>query len=177
MNQRPDPEALLVALVLCPGTYSRNRFFELFTDPQFFAVRRRAKLLRGIILEATGADPARRGHNVTIDERGAEGAMLTYVVPSLNLRRTTALSELELAVVRYAFAARTGPFEPLAADDPARSRIEEALQRLAPDLAGHSAAAGCGAPFGDDADDPDDTALDADVTLGFSPLPDTGPER
>jgi hypothetical protein len=177
MITRPDPEALLVALVLCPGTYSRNRFFELFADPAFFAVRRRAKLLRSIILDVTQGDPSRRGHIVTIDEpaSSAAHATLTYVVPTINLKRTTTLSELELALVRYAFSRRTGPFEPLGDDDPIRARIEDALRRLAPDLAARPAGP-IGAQGGPE-DDLDEEGLEDDTTLGLSPLPDPAPER
>jgi hypothetical protein len=60
---------------------------------------------------------------------------LTYVVPSIGLRRTSILDEIELALVRFAVA--RAPKEPpataaLAPDDPDRLRIEEALVRLAP---------------------------------------------
>jgi len=180
MSHKPDPEALLVALVLCPGTYSRNRFFELFQDPTFFAVRRRALLLRSIILEVTQGDPARRGHIVTIDEpRDADGrAMITYVVPSMNLKRTTALTDLELSLVRYALAAKSGPFEPLAEGDPIRGRIEDALQKLAPDLTSFAFGPNAGASARGSANDSEvESDFDDADELKLSSLPDTDPER
>jgi hypothetical protein len=133
MTPLPDNEALLAALVLLPGTYSRNRFFELYTDPGAREVRKRARLVRSIIVAVTAEDAARRGQIVDMRE-GPEGVVLTYVVPSLNLRRTTALSPLEVSLVRYALARRAGPFDPLPATGPDRQRIETALGRLGPAL-------------------------------------------
>lgn len=136
MILRPDPEALLVALVLCPGTYSRNRFFSLYTDPAYARVRRRAQLLRSIITEIAQADPARRGQIVSIEDRSSETnadeawLMVTYVVPSLGLRRTTALGSLELSLLRYALAKKAAATDPLLSDEEATRRIEGALSKL-----------------------------------------------
>jgi len=187
MTSRPDPEALLVALVLCPLSYSRNRFFELFRDPTFFDVRRRAKLVRSVIAEVVGADPSRRGQIVSIDEGPDKQASITYVVPSLGLKRTTALGELDLALVRYALARRGG--QPLAEEDLVRARIEDALQKLAPDLSlarsvesgeiQSEGGLGRQAPSGD----PQPQVLNeedgesVDDALGLSSLPDRDPER
>ncbi len=44
-----DADALLAALVLVPASYSRNRFFELYTDPAMRRLRRRASLLRSLV--------------------------------------------------------------------------------------------------------------------------------
>ena len=173
---RPDPEALLVALVLCPGTYSRNRFFSLYADPTFAAVRRRAKLVRSVIIEL--AHPTRRAQILGLEERSletnqpADRFLLTYTVASLGLRRTTALSALELSLVRYAVSRRTGSSELVAADALATSRIEEALARLAPDLPN--------LPNLDDIsreenDDDDDDPPD-DEKARIPPLPKTEPE-
>ncbi|MRG94040.1 hypothetical protein [Polyangium spumosum] len=192
MIPRPDLEALLVALVLVPGTYARNRFFALYTDPAAARVRRRAQLLRSVIAEVTQRDPARRGHVVAIDEHEGGGASFTYVVPSLNLRRTTTLSELEFAIVRYTLSRRAPAaspdetmFAPLGEDDPARARIEDALRRLAPDLA----ALGAGDPLAvdegsdlDEADDPDEhdpseSCAPSPAPSGLSSLPEGATER
>jgi len=197
MNARPDLEALLVALVLVPGTYSRNRFFALYTDPDAARVRRRAQLLRSLIAEVTQKDPARRGHIVAIDEREDGGASFTYVVPSLNLRRTTTLSDLELSVVRFALSLRADAnappaapdektFAPLGEDDPVRARIEDALRRLAPDLAALGASdplAADDASDLDEADEPDEPDEPSEACApspepsGLSSLPEEATER
>ncbi|MDI3289413.1 hypothetical protein [Polyangium sp. 15x6] len=182
MITRPDLEALLVALVLVPGTYSRNRFFSLFADPEAARVRRRAKLLRSVIVEVTQSDPARRGHIVAIDEQKDGGATFTYVVPSLNLRRTTTLSELELSIVRYALAHRAGSiapatppdekaFAPLGEDDPVRARIEDTLRKLAPDLAALTSSGPLAADEACDLDEPCDPDERDELTEACAPSP------
>ncbi|AUX48945.1 hypothetical protein SOCE26_104900 [Sorangium cellulosum] len=144
-----DLEALLVALVLAPSTFSRNRFFSLYTDPETRRVRRRAALLRGIVRQlVSGADRA------GLAPAASGGALLTYDVPSLGLKRTAALDALELAVLRFAVArgapapaaeqdgpppAPSGPaagavLPPDLLPEPAdTSRIERALARLLPE--------------------------------------------
>ena len=47
-----EHDALLVALVLDPSTYSRNRFFDLHNSPVFRRVRRRASLVRSVVRHA-----------------------------------------------------------------------------------------------------------------------------
>ncbi|WP_437589842.1 hypothetical protein [Sorangium sp. So ce1000] len=142
-----DLEALLVALVLAPSTFSRNRFFSLYADPEARRVRRRAALLRSIVRQlVAGADRA------GLAPAASGGALLTYDVPSLGLKRTAALDALELAVLRIAVARdavpRVGQGDsgdaapssaagaPLPHDllpEPAdTSRIERALARLLP---------------------------------------------
>jgi len=127
-----DHEALLVALVLAPATYSRNRFFALYTDPEMRRVRRRAALVRNIVRHIARLDPAERGEILRVEPTGAGRVELTYVVPALGLRRTATLDPIELSLVRFDMARAPGQPAPLAADDPDRLRIEAALRRLAP---------------------------------------------
>lgn len=143
-----DPEALLVALVLAPSTFSRNRFFSLYADPEARRVRRRAALLRSIVRQlVAGADRA------GLAPAASGGALLTYDVPSLGLKRTAALDALELAVLRIAVARGAVPRaeQPAGGDaapssatgaalphdllpEPAdSSRIERVLARLLPE--------------------------------------------
>lgn len=131
----PDLEALLVALVLAPATYSRNRFFSLYTDPEVRRVRRRASLIRGIVRHVSRVHADAAGEVLTIEPTAAGRVTLTYVVPAIGLRRTATLDPIELSLVRFAMA--RAPKEPpagaaLAPDDPDRLRIEEALVRLVP---------------------------------------------
>jgi hypothetical protein len=134
MTALPDPEALLCALVLLPGTYSRNRFFELYKDPEALEVRRRASIVRSIVTEVAGEVPAQRGQVVRMGE-GAPGLWeVEYVVPALGLRRTASLTPLELSLVRFALERRSVVSDVLGSDDRDRARIEGALQRLGPEL-------------------------------------------
>jgi hypothetical protein len=127
-----DREALLVALVLAPATYSRNRFFALYTDPDVRRVRSRAALVRSIVRHVSRVDPTQPGEILSVEPTAQGRVELTYVVPALGLRRTATLEPIELSLVRFDMARASGKREPLASDDPDRLRIEAALQRLAP---------------------------------------------
>lgn len=56
-----DADALLAALVLVPASYSRNRFYELYTDPAMRRVRRRASLLRSLVRDILAKKATRAG--------------------------------------------------------------------------------------------------------------------
>ena len=131
----PDLEALLVALVLAPATYSRNRFFDLYKDPAVRRVRRRAGLIRSIIRHVAPLGGVEPGAIVSATTMPSGRVELTYVVPTLGLRRTTTLEALEGALVRFAMArARSGDagLGSMQTDEADRQRIEAALRRLAP---------------------------------------------
>jgi hypothetical protein len=125
-----DREALLAALVLAPATYSRNRFFDLYRDPELYRIRRRASQIRSIVRHVTRVDPAERGDIVSIQPAAGDRVELTYAVHALGLVRTALLDPIEVALVRYAIARAGGGTAPLG--DPDRARIEAALARLAP---------------------------------------------
>ena len=123
-----DREALLAALVLAPATYSRNRFFEMYTNQEVRRVRRRATQLRSVI-----AHLVRPGITSSRDLPAEDGLVrLTYQVPNIGLRRTIALAPIELSLLRFAIARFQEPSAALAPDDLDRRRIEDALARLAP---------------------------------------------
>lgn len=132
-----DGEALLVALVLSPAIFSRNRFFELYKDPEMRRVRRRASHVRGIVRQVTGGRAARGdlGEGVRVVPAPGGRVELGYDVPALGLRRTVVLDPLEMALVRFALARAAGSGA-LASDDPDRARVEAALARLTPVLGG-----------------------------------------
>jgi len=118
----PDHDALLCALVLAPNAFSRNRFFELFEQPELKRLRRRATRVRGILRQlSTGAE-------VTGELELADGRrLLRYHIAELGLSRTAALSPLEAAALRFSLArARRAPVDP---GD--RAIVETALARLA----------------------------------------------
>lgn len=125
-----DREALLVALVLAPATYSRNRFFEMYQDADVRRVRRRAAHIRGVVRHVTSRDPKRT--EARFSPAPEDRVELGYEVPSLGLRRTVLLDPIELALVRFAMARARG-VGPIPADDPDRLLVEAALARLAPE--------------------------------------------
>jgi len=127
-----DREALLAALVIAPATYSRNRFFELYQDPDVYRIRRRASQIRSIVRHVTRLDPAQAGERVRFSPASGDRVELSYAVPTLSLRRTALLDPIELSLVRLALARGPAGTPPTPADDPDRVRVEAALARLAP---------------------------------------------
>lgn len=122
-------DGLLCALVVAPQVYARNRFFEIFEQPALRKVRRRAKLVRGIIRQLVG-NSGRRGQIVGEQVQTDGRVLIRYIVPELNFSRTTALSSIEATLVRYAIArGRHQPPDPVD-----RERIEHALGGLASGL-------------------------------------------
>lgn len=131
----PDLEALLVALTLSPATYSRNRFYEMYTSPEVKGTRRRANQLRSVVgafVSAGGSKGA--GKLVSIDPIEDGGAVIVYDVASIGMRRTVRLRSMELALVRYCVGRAgqgAGPVE-LRPRDGDGERITVALQRMSP---------------------------------------------
>jgi len=118
-----DLEGLLVALVLVPHSYSRNRFFSLFRRQEAARVRRRAALLRSVIAELVDED-------VEVDQRREGGrVVLRYQLPELGARRESHMSDDELALVDMVVR-RTRPNLNLDVRPEARARIAPALERL-----------------------------------------------
>lgn len=105
-----DSDALLVALVIAPATYSRNKFFELFETLHLRTARRRALLVRSIVKDLTepwphpGEIPPHPGP-VVVEEYESEGRyFLTYSVAELGYRRSVVLDRVEAAAMRYALS-------------------------------------------------------------------------
>lgn len=131
----PDAEALLVALTLSPATYSRNRFYEMYTSPEVRRTRRRANQLRSVVT-ALVSDRGVKGAGklVSLDAAEDDGAVLVYDVASLGMRRTVRLRSIELSLLRYCVGRVRGEgapagLVPLSTDG---ERIGLALQRLSP---------------------------------------------
>ena len=132
MRRAIDRDALLAALVLAPATYSRNRFFDLYDDPEVRRVRRRASQIRSVVRHVTRASDAEPGEVVRVAAAPGDRVELTYAVPALGLRRTVLLDPLELSLVRFAIARSGRPVAALPADEADRASVEAALARLAP---------------------------------------------
>lgn len=115
----------MVALVLSPAAYPRNRFFSLFNIAPLRKARWRAAQLRGLVNalarpKAPIVDYSIRSHET--------GKVLSYRVPSVNLRVRAFLQPHEAAVVELAVAKIRGeepPPESLAV-------VNRWLGRLAP---------------------------------------------
>lgn len=120
-----DDDALLCALVLAPTSFSRNRFFGLFEQPERKKLRRRAARIRGIIRQLVHPD---RGRAEIVGERVLEDGrvLLRYTLAEMGYARAASLSRLEAAVLRYALS-RAGRSEVPEID---RRMVEEALLRL-----------------------------------------------
>lgn len=130
MTPPPDLEALLTAMVLAPGTFARNRFFDLHDHPEVRKLRKRATLLRGIIRHLSRQSRLAAGEIKSLTTEGDGRTRLVYEVASIGLLRTATLDPIELALLRFTLARMPGKDTPLGADDPDRLRIEAALGRL-----------------------------------------------
>jgi hypothetical protein len=130
-RERIDLDGLLVALVLVPHSYPRNRFFGLYKLPAARRVRRRAARLRSLVRELR--DDACQ---VKLERVGDE-TRLRYVLPEVDSRRTAYLNEVELALVKLTLARAAAPGG--SGDGSARRALDAleiaAEQRIAPLLA------------------------------------------
>jgi hypothetical protein len=70
-------DAVMVALIVAPGVYSRNRMFALFEDAAMKAARKRANLVRGIVRQ--WMLHSRSDLGITFS-RDRDGVRLTYAI-------------------------------------------------------------------------------------------------
>ncbi len=124
--------ALTVAMAVAPGVYSRNKHFSLHQRSEAKAAKRRAALLRGIVRHL----PRACDLQVTAEN---DRLRLAYRVPSLSFERSTELSRIEAACLRY-LARRADLVPPeeagMASDERAdRLVVESVLARLGPRMA------------------------------------------
>jgi hypothetical protein len=122
-KDRVDLDALMVALVLVPHSYPRNRFYHLFRDPAAFRVRRRAAWLRSVIGDLAG------DAEELVIERADDGITLSYRLIEMGVRRTTLLDANELALVKLAVE-RAAPRDDLPSDPDASAHLTTLLERL-----------------------------------------------
>ena len=124
-----DLQGLLCALILVPRSFSRNRFFSLYEDPAANKIRRRAARVRGIIRQLLGF--GRHQAEIVGEQILDDGqVLLRFRIPELAYQRTTALSPLEAAALRYALH-RSGEGSLSRGD---RALVHDALQRLGEQL-------------------------------------------
>jgi hypothetical protein len=119
-----DPDAVMVALIVAPGVYSRNRMFSLFENAAMKAARKRANLVRGIVRQ--WMLHSRSDLGITFAH---EGVRLTYAIESVHLRCEVLLTDLEAACLRYVCS--RGPKAVLASQTTDAERVLEMLARLA----------------------------------------------
>jgi hypothetical protein len=134
MNQPEiDPDALFVALALVPASFSRNKFFSLYSNVALFQARRRAHLVRQIISELVAgltfrSSPGVNEGRVEVleEEESGNGLRLVYRKSEFDYRRTAYLSPIEAAVLRYALG-RAG-VKPKCAE--AEQKVNDVLSRF-----------------------------------------------
>jgi hypothetical protein len=114
-----DEDGLLAALVLSPGTYSRNRHFELYERHDIARIQRRARVVRSLVRMLLREE-------VKSVSKSPEGAWIVVRVeiPALGLRRTARLSTLEFDLVEFMHARAEGQ------RPPSPPSVDEALVRL-----------------------------------------------
>lgn len=121
-----DDDGLLAALVIVPGSYSRNRFYTLFREPRYRRIRRRAAQLRSLVRDLAG-----RGKATVIDarERHDDGSTtIRYHVDELSLTATVMLDAFESAVVDVALSTMLAE----APAEHASRLVDAALAKLSP---------------------------------------------
>jgi hypothetical protein len=122
---RKEGEALVIAMALVPGLFSRNRWFSLFEDPAVRRARRRATLLRGIVRHLATAAGAMESLRIG---RAAGTWEVSYRLPAMKMQRQASLSDAELACVHHLVSrAGIGGLQVTDQDKPA---IDAALRRL-----------------------------------------------
>jgi hypothetical protein len=121
-----DTGALLVALVLVPHSYPRNRFYDMYRRPGAARTRRRAAMLRSLIADMlSDADDA-------VLRRDGQRHLLSYSLPELGATRSTLLDDDELALIVLAAARHEGCLPACfdTVDATALSRVRRRLERL-----------------------------------------------
>jgi hypothetical protein len=128
---RLDEAALVIAMTVVPGLYSRNRMFALFTDARFRRARKRAVGLRLAVRQLSNPNV----RSVAL-ERAAAGSSwrLTYELPTLAYGRRLTLSDAERACVLFLLqrSGALGLAPCLACGDDDRALVERTLAYLAP---------------------------------------------
>ncbi len=124
MRSEIDRDALLVAMTVVPGLYSRNRMFALYNDPHVKYAKARSAILRGVVRHLLGTSG-----EAEVELAKAEGGIvLRYRIERMRMERRIELSELEAACVAY--LSGRGGCSALHATDRDRALIEAALKRL-----------------------------------------------
>lgn len=100
--QLPHMDALLTALVIAPATYSRNRFFDMYSHPSAKRIHRRALHLRALVLQllqVLASEGAKAGFTSSMEPSGE--LVISFRVPALGLRRTARLDAMEASLFRF----------------------------------------------------------------------------
>jgi hypothetical protein len=125
-EQIPDAEALVCAMALHPGVYSRNRMFGFFDEPYVRAARSRARFVRSVARELAGR--AGSVSDVHIDELPEGRVRVRFRIPRLSASREVELTALERALLVHLSAAMGAHTLVPVGDE--KERVLEALGRL-----------------------------------------------
>ena len=128
MRSEIDGDALLVAMTVVPGLYSRNRMFALYNDPHVKYAKARSAILRGVVRHLLGTAGEAEVDLVRSEPSSGRGTVLRYRIERMRMERRIELSELEAACVAYLSA--RGGCSALHATERDRGLIEAALKRL-----------------------------------------------
>jgi hypothetical protein len=100
---RVDVDALLIALVLVPDSYPRNRFYDLYKDPAMRRARRRAVSLRSLTEELCSSAEE------LLVSRWGTGFELHYRMPGVFAERRARVTSRELALLAAVLSKRAAP--------------------------------------------------------------------
>lgn len=118
----PDHEAVVVAMIVAPGVYARNRMFDFFRTAAAQRARKRAATVRGVVGQLG------RAVNVTVTEAGPDRWTLRYAIASINFSRVVELTTAEIAALRIACErAKITTLPPLEGD---RDLVANSLAKL-----------------------------------------------
>jgi hypothetical protein len=123
----PDAEALVCAMALSPGVYSRNRMFGLFDEPRVRAARSRARFVRSVARELAGRAGA--VSDVRLEELDSGRVRVRFRIPRLAATREVELTALERALLVYLSEAMGARVLHPVGDE--KERVTGALARLA----------------------------------------------
>lgn len=115
-------EALVVAMIVAPGVYARNRMFDRLSTASARRARARAVILRGVLPQLA------RASGVTVEHEAHGSWVLRYAIPAIRLTRVVQLSGPELAALRV--ASERERVRCLPADPEAKAVVAGALAAL-----------------------------------------------
>jgi hypothetical protein len=118
-------DAVFVALCLVPHSYSRNKFFELFLQPEMATARRRARRVRSVVRHILRAEDP-KALELTQTELADSTRAISYRVEPGGATRVVHLDPLEAAALHVCLAKARGQSPP----SECSALVESALRLL-----------------------------------------------